>query len=112
MNSKNACVICGLKLSLRMYCIDTEALVWPTALLFIRFSQGYACYASPTDHKSNERHIHHRFLAPKDYLYSTSFKLRMTNNCIYNLNIFLHAQAQKMSAKVHSSPKEVHIDQP
>ncbi len=54
---------------LRMYCIDTEALVF-------MFSGG-----SPyTNHINNKKHVHHGFLAPRPYLCSTSLRPLVTSS--------------------------------
>ncbi len=64
--------------NLRMYCIDTEALVFmfnggsPYGLtihpIFTRICMLY------TNHINNEKHVHHGFLAPRPYLCSTSLR--------------------------------------
>ena len=51
-------------MTLRMYCIDAEALVF-------MFSGG-SCYGFTTHHINDGKHMHDGFLAPPAYLCSTS----------------------------------------
>ncbi len=67
---------------LRMYCIDTKALVF-------MFNEGSSYgFTIPsifipllvyTNHINNEKHVHHGFLAPRTYLCSTSLTMRLNN---------------------------------
>ncbi len=58
---------CGQRL-LRMYCIDTEALVF---MFNGGSSYGFTIHPS---HIKNEMYLHHCFLAPRGYLCSTSLR--------------------------------------
>ena len=59
-----------LRQILRMYCIDTEALVF-------MFNKGSPYgFTIHTNHINHKKHIHHGFLAPQVYLCSTSLRLK------------------------------------
>ncbi len=78
--------------SLRMYCIDTEALVF----MFNGGSpNGFTIHLDGhkvpllvyTNHINNKKLVHHGFLAPWPYLCSTSLTNLATNQSIINLSL-------------------------
>ncbi len=57
---------------LRMYCIDTEALVF--------MFNGGSPYGFTIPPINNKKHVHHGFLAPQPYLCSTSLNYVLNGN--------------------------------
>ena len=69
---------------LRMYCIDTKALVF----MFNGGSPyGFTIHPIFTNHINNEKHVHHAFLTPRPYLCSTSLSITVSN---FHQNIKVH----------------------